>query len=386
MAKQNPLPVLSSRPPEANQSTPDTPGPTPDPPPISPEPPISATIKRAPDDFVVEELPAYPASGEGEHVFITIRKTGLTTPAAAQAIAAALDLDQRGAGHAGLKDRHAITTQTLSFPFPIRRSLDEIESLHVPGIEVLEVKRHGHKLKPGHLRGNRFTIALRDLAPGAAAVITTRLEALALTGAPNAFGPQRFGKYGDNPERALAWLSGRDRGPPQRQAQRLLFSSLQSLLFNRVLERRLADGTATRVLPGDVAKKHDSGALFDVPEEAGAELDDARARADKGEISPTGPMFGIKMRWPSGVPAQIERDVLQDAGCPESRLGELRALGEGTRRALRMEVSDLRTAPLQGDGLSVSFVLPKGGYATTVLACTSRLVDASSFERQPGER
>lgn len=335
-----------------------------------------ATMKRTPEDFVVEELPAYPPSGEGEHVFVTLRKTGLTTPAATQAIASALGVEVGGAGHAGMKDRHAVTTQTLSFPFPIRRDIAEIEALSLSGIEILEVRRHGHKLKPGHLRGNRFTIVLRDLGPGAAEAIAAGLERLTQEGVPNAFGPQRFGRDGDNPDRALAWLSGKDRGPPKKQAQRFLFSALQSLLFNRVLERRLAEGTAMTILAGDLAKKHDSGALFDVPE-SGPELTEAVLRASRGEISATGPMFGAKMRWPAGAPLQLEREILADAGCDEARLAALRPLGEGTRRSLRMMMTELSTSPLEPDGLSVSFVLPKGGYATTALAQTCNLVDAS---------
>jgi tRNA pseudouridine13 synthase len=159
-----------------------------------------------------------------------------------------------------------------------------------------------------------------------------------------------------------------------------LFSSLQSLLFNRVLEKREAAGTWATVLAGDVAKKRDSGGLFTVPAE-GPELEDARARACAGALCATGPMFGARMRWPEGEPLAIEREALAGVG-GEVRLDAFRHLGEGTRRPLRLFVEgmsvEVRAVEPQSTGRAVvvaRFVLPKGGYATTVLGRACRLVD-----------
>jgi tRNA pseudouridine13 synthase len=360
-----------------------------------------ATIRLAPEDFVVEEIPAYTPSGRGEHLFITFRKRGLTTTEAVRRIAEVLEVDPRSAGFAGMKDRHAITTQTASFAFPLARSAEAAAArLAVPGIEVLGAARHDHKLKPGHLAGNRFIILLRDIEEPQVEVVRAGLETLGRIGVPNAFGAQRFGRDGDNPARALDWLAGRARGPHDRREQRLLFSALQSLLFNRVLERRIAAESWASVLPGDIAKKRDTGGLFTVPLE-GPELDSARARAEAGAISATGPMFGAKMRWPEGEPAAIEREILAASTLGEpGRLEGLQKFGEGTRRPLRLEVSELaislldvtRTNPedravgsqeladrtLRRRGIVARFVLPKGGYATTVLGRTCRLVDAAA--------
>jgi len=360
----------------------------------------AAVIRRSPEDFVVEEIPAYAPSGRGEHLFILFEKRGLTTPDAIRMLARALDVDPRGAGFAGMKDRHAVTTQSASFPFPLARGDAEaaLASISLPGITIVSAARHDHKLKPGHLVGNRFIITLRDLPEAASSSVMAALRELGRRGVPNAFGPQRFGRDGDNPERAIAWIAGRTRGPRDRRQQRLLFSALQSLLFNRVLEQRIEEGTWTSVLPGDLAKKHDTGGLFLVPED-GAELDDARARAEAGAVSATGPMFGAKMRWPSGEPAALERAVLATIFEDVRQLDTLRHLGEGTRRSLRLEVSDLEVCPLSpeagmdmdrpsqardqahrdgGVGLVVRFVLPKGGYATTVLGQTVTLIDAAA--------
>jgi tRNA pseudouridine13 synthase len=348
-------------------------------------PPAVAIIRRTPDDFVVDEIPAYAPSGRGEHLFVTFRKVGLTTPDAVRAIAQALDVDPRGAGYAGMKDRHAVTTQTASFPFPLARdATGAIEKLQLPAITLLGAARHDNKLKPGHLRGNRFTIVLRDLDETLIPSVQDALIDVARAGLPHAFGPQRFGRDGDNPERALAWLAGRERGPRDKRDQRLLFSALQSMLFNRVLDRRVHDGTWATLLPGDLAKKHDTGGLFSVPLE-GPDLQKAQMDAAQGAVSPTGPMFGAKMRWPGGYPAELERQVLSEALGGDARLLDAhRQLGSGTRRALRLFVSEFSMASVGAGAMQVSFVLPKGGYATTVLARACQLVDVSASSRAQG--
>lgn len=341
----------------------------------------AATIRRTPEDFLVDEIPAYAPSGQGEHVYVTFRKVGLTTPEAVKRLARALGADARDAGHAGMKDRHAITTQTVSIQLPIATDAAALlAAASLEGIEVLAVARHGNKLKPGHLQGNRFRVVLRDLDPASIAAVVSSLEAIGRTGVPNAFGPQRFGRDGANPERALAWVRGEARAPRDKREQRLLFSALQSSWFNEVLDRREREGTWDDVLPGDLAKKTDTGGMFLVPLE-GPEAGSARARARAGELVATGPMFGKKMRWPEGHPAEIEREVLCAAIGDPSRLDPWGHLGEGTRRPLVMPVAELSCEHLSDDAggkaLAVRFVLPKGGYATTVLARAVRLTDAT---------
>jgi tRNA pseudouridine13 synthase len=347
-----------------------------------------ALFRCSPEDFLVEELPAYAPSGRGEHLFVTFRKTGLNTLDVVRQIAELLGVDTRGAGIAGMKDRHAVTTQTASFPVPMARDPSPLlASARVPGVEILSFARHENKLKPGHLEGNRFRIVLRGLDDEGAAVVRAKLEQVANEGVPNAFGPQRFGRDGDNPERALAWIRGEARGPKDRREQRLIFSALQSRMFNEVLAQREQDGTWNRVLPGDLAKKHDTGGLFLVPAE-GPELDDAIARAHAGGISPTGPMFGARMRWPSpsSAPYELERRVLESTLGDPGRLDAFRHLGEGTRRPLRMMVTNITTEPLgltqTGNSVAVCFVLPKGGYATTVLARACRLEETRGGARE----
>ena len=330
-----------------------------------------AIFKSTPEDFVVDEISAYVASGKGEHLFVHFRKRDLTTHEAVRRISQALDVDQRGTGVAGQKDKVGVTTQTVSFPFPIVRGDADAAALALDGVEVLELKRHDHKLKPGHLVGNRFRITLRGLDEAVAAALEPKLAEAARTGVPNAYGPQRYGRGGDNPERALAWLAGRERGPRDKRDQRFLFSALQSHLFDRVLSERVAAGSHLTVLAGDLAKKSETGGMFLVPEDP-AELADAQGRADRLELSATGPMFGASMRWPEGAPGEIERRVLSEGFGDESRLKQLAHLGEGTRRVLRLVPTEFVTFRVDG-GLGVGFVLPKGGYATTFLGAVFRL-------------
>jgi tRNA pseudouridine13 synthase len=297
-------------------------------------------------------------------------KTNLTTNEAVRRICQALGVDERVAGYAGMKDKRAVASQTISVPFARERSPEDALRLELEGIVVKSAVRHGHKLKPGHLKGNRFSIVLRDLDPAAVPGVVADLEQAGRIGVPNTFGPQRFGRDGDNPERALAWLGGRAPGPKDRRDRRLLFSALQAELFNRVLARRQADDTWNVPLDGDLLRKCDTGGIFVCTDPVA----DAQ-RALHGEISPTGPLFGAKMRWPEGEPAKIEREILQATVGDSELLDRHRALGEGTRRAFVLHVRDLAIHEVRDDqgALLVVFVLPKGGYATTLLACAVTL-------------
>lgn len=317
----------------------------------------------------------YEASGTGGHVFVQVRKTGWTTPACVRRIAGALGLDASAFGHAGMKDRHAVTTQWLSFPWPENEALPALDALAEEGIEVRAAQRHPHKLRVGHLVGNRFEIVVRGLEPEAIEPSLAALEALRTRGVPNAFGPQRFGRDGDNPQRALQWLRGETRGPRDKRTRRLVVSSVQSMLFDRLLARRLDQGTWDTVLAGDLVKTTDRGGLF-ASEDPEA---DAR-RAERGEVSATGPIFGPRMRWPEGEPARTEREVWAETVGSLDLLEKMGKLGSGSRRALRVVPRELEAeihdCPDPGS-VMVRMTLPKGAYATTVLGAVFSLTDAS---------
>lgn len=340
------------------------------------------TIKSAPADFVVDEIPAYELSGEGSHLFIHFRKTNRTTDQVVGDLARALGIDRRGIGVAGMKDKVGITTQWISIPANDASLDDKARALTLEGVEILEAKRHTNKLKTGHLQGNRFAIVVRGIDPARHADVTSAFERIAKDGVPNAFGAQRFGRDGDNLERARAWLTGQARPPGDPRLRRLHFSALQSAAFNAVLEARVQDGTWLVPLLGDLLKKEETGGMFVCTD---VQMD--RERAASGELCPTGPIVGDKMRQPEHDAFDLEQRIVAPF-IEGIDLRRARALGEGTRRPLRLRVSELLHSPtigestidsrLVGEGaLTVRFVLPKGAYATTVLENVFDLIDQS---------
>ncbi|HUR28539.1 MAG TPA: tRNA pseudouridine(13) synthase TruD, partial [Planctomycetota bacterium] len=364
----------------------------------------------------------YPASGEGTHLFVTIEKRGLTTQDAVRDIARLLGLAPREIGYAGQKDAQAVTRQRLSV-----EHLDEarVRALRHGRLRVIGIERHGNKLKLGHLAGNRFKIKVRGLPAERVGDARAVLERLARAGVPNYFGPQRFGLRGDSWsvgrallhedfEEALAVFAGRasevdrgtvlqarklfDAGDYERAAKawprgfrdslravgtlartrdfkravlaidrnllRFLVSSYQSWLFNNVLAERIA--SLDHVLTGDLAHKEDNGAIFLV-EDVALEA----PRAERFEISATGPLFGKRMSATSGEPARIEAFVLGKAGETAQAFESGPWQPTGGRRPLRFKIAELEFdtgSDDHGDFARLAFVLPPGCYATSVLA------------------
>ena len=314
-------------------------------------------LKAAPEDFVVEEIPAYRPSGAGEHLYLWIEKVGRETPEVARALSRALNVADREVGYAGLKDRQAVTRQFFSVPASAEGRLS---SFSLDGVRVLEAMRHGNKLRTGHLRGNRFWIRLRDVRdPEAAVAIVERLQAL---GVPNYFGEQRFGRSEDNAELGRALLLGQrlDRAPTPFQ-RKLYLSAFQSLLFNRALAERIRAGTLSRALEGDVLRKADTGGLF-LCQQPSRE----QPRVDAFEVSPAGPLFGPKMNRAAGAVAEAEESLLAEAGVTIEDFRRGRGETEGGRRAYRVRLEDAAVEK-EGRDVLLSFTLPRGSYATVVL-------------------
>jgi len=385
-------------------------------------PGIGGRTREALEDFRVEEIPLYEPSGEGTHVYFRVTKAGIPTPAAIERIARYMGVRPREIGMAGLKDARAVTSQMMSLE---HANADKLGAYRDSQLRVVETQRHTNKLRPGHLAGNRFTILIRGVSgeqlPQAQAV----LDVLIRRGAPNYFGPQRFGARGDTdqlgmalirqaPEEFLSLYLGRPEpeDPPDcraareafdagdyvralehwprhysnerralsayrkgrrsrralaaidRRMMRLFVSAAQSALFNQVLAKRIA--TIDRVEVGDLAQKTDTGGVFPVED-----LEAEQARAAAFEISPTGPVIGYQRRLAEGRPGQIERQVLAAADLdPDAfrRLGSLRA--KGARRALRFRLdqpSVTADRDQRGQFLRLAFTAPSGCYASIVL-------------------
>jgi tRNA pseudouridine13 synthase len=319
---------------------------------------VFGKIRLQAEDFRVDEVPAYAPTGHGEHLFVRFEKTGLTTPQAIAELARALGVDAARAGHAGLKDKHAVTTQWASFE---GADAARAATLALPAIRVLEASPHPHKIRTGHLRANRFRIRIADAGAGAADTAGELLGELHASGVPNYYGEQRFGRDGGNVEAALRWL--RDGGtPPRDRCQRkLLVSAWQSDLFNRWLADRLLRGELARAVPGDVMRKEDTGGVF-VAEDAV----EAQTRVESWAISPTGPMFGTRMRSAALDAGERERELWAARGIADAALAKLGKLAEGTRRVARIRPADVEVQSA-GEDLLLAFTLPKGAYATVVL-------------------
>lgn len=394
-------------------------------------PPIAASIRRHLDDFQVDELPAYDPCGSGDHVYVRIEKAGITTRQAILDMAAALGIASSTIGAAGRKDARGVTRQVVSVEGvePSR-----LRALDLPHIRILDMARHRAKLRPGSLRGNRFTIRLRDTIPARAGDVRELLRVLAARGVPNYFGPQRFGMRGDTwevgrslvrgdfasavklivgepaaedpapvrrardlaasghyGEAATVWPTGfsdcarlcraleRTRGDPQRATFSLdrsvlgfYVSAYQAWLFNRVLAERVAG--LDRFVRGDIAFSHRTGLCAVVADPAAEQ-----ARATRFEISPTGPIAGFAMPAPQDEAGAIEQAILAEAGCAVNalpRTGPLRCIGG--RRPFRFPLEGVGMdsgADQAGPYLELRFALPPGSYATAVLReiCKDRL-------------
>lgn len=319
--------------------------------------PLRGAVRERPEDFVVDEIPAYLPSGAGDHLYVRFEKRELTTPDAVRRIARAVGVDPRAAGFAGMKDKHAITTQWASFERGDPAGLDA----PLEGLRVLERARHGNKLRTGHLAGNRFDLLLRGAHAADAPRAEAILAVLTARGVPAYFGPQRFGRDGDTLGDALRWLVGGGRPPRDRFRQKLLASAFQSALFNELLAARIREGLFTAVIAGDLLQKVETGGLF-VSEDPAVD----GPRAEAFEVTATGPMFGPKMRWPEGEARAREEAVLRAHGLEPASLRALGKAGPGTRRPYRVRLADA-TVSAEPEGVRLRFTLPAGAYATVVL-------------------
>ncbi len=329
---------------------------------------LTGKIRTTPEDFQVDELPAFEPSGEGEHLLLTVRKRGANTVHVARQIARWAGLPEMGVSYAGMKDRHAVTTQRFSVHLPKRVAPDPA-LLNDAEIEVLESTWHNRKLQRGALAGNRFKLVLRDVQ-GDAALIDARLAQIATRGLPNWFGEQRFGRDGGNVPAALAMFQGRRMRKDQRS---LLLSAARSALFNQVLAARVEQGTWDTALDGEVWMLDGSRSVFG-PEAWSDALAERLARFD---IHPSGPLWGEGELRSTGDAAALELGAISDEQSLQLRAGLEDARLKQERRALRLRPALMQHQWLQPDVLELSFALPPGCYATAVLHELGPVEDAS---------
>jgi tRNA pseudouridine13 synthase len=314
------------------------------------EPVAIGQLRVEPEDFVVEEELGFSPSGTGPHLLLKVRKRNANTDWVARQLALAAGCKPFDVGYAGLKDRRSVAVQWFTVPQPRSQGVT-LAGLRTSEFEVLEAHTHNRKLPRGALSGNRFQICIRGF-DGDPESVRRRLEAIACQGVPNYFGPQRFGRDGNN----LARI-----GAPLHQSERTyILSAARSLVFNAILAERVREGSWCQLEAGDVANLDGVGSIFAVES-----VDDVlRERIGRLDIHPSGPMWGQ-----GDLPTRERIRALEEriaTSLPEP-CELVAAVGmKQERRSLRLAVRDL-TWSREGTALRIAFRLTKGSFATTVL-------------------
>ncbi len=346
-------------------------------------PPIKqAAYKATPEDFVVNEILELDFTGEGEHLWLHIQKSGINTAYLAKLLSEWADIPLRDVGYSGLKDRQALTTQWFSLRIPKKQlpasQFTPIDIKEHESITILAQHWHNKKLNRGTHRANQFIITLRDLEFGSTdqAQIDAHLHQISVMGVPNYFGPQRFGFGGNNIREALnifarplankpsAKNQNKRKGVPREQNSMEL-SAARSLIFNEILAARVRDGSWNTGLAGEVFNLDGSGSIF-----AAEQLDDAlRARLASGDIHPTAVMWGTSNDKVTSAAADIENDIVQHSALLlQLATGLEQREIKAQRRALRLPIEALIWRWMDEQTLVLDFTLTTGSFATSVLA------------------
>ncbi len=321
-------------------------------------PAATAVVRSIPEDFQVDEELGFPPDGEGQHVLLRIRKRNTNTQWLARQLARFADIPARDVGFAGLKDRCAVTSQWFSIDLAgkVEPDWSALDSEH---IQVMEVARHGRKLRRGSLLGNHFTLMLRQFG-GDHDELERRLRQIGSAGVPNYFGEQRFGHNNANLEQADAMFSGKIR-VRDRHKRGLYLSAARSLLFNQILARRVADATWQTLLLGEVVMLAGSRSFFTVD----ILSEQIEQRLAIGDILLTAPLWGRGLPAAREQSLAVETAVLQafQAWCNGLEYAGLRQ----ERRPLQLGLKNLDWEWTGEEALRLSFFLPAGSYATVVL-------------------
>jgi len=318
--------------------------------------PLTGQFRVQPEDFMVNEQMDIALSGMGEHLWLQVRKTGANTDWVAGQLARCAQVPASEVGYAGLKDRHAVTTQWFSIQLPGKADPDFAEL--PPEIEILYQQRHDKKLRRGALLSNQFILTLRDCSGDFAAAQAICTE-ISQRGLPNYYGEQRFGHNMGNLTKAERWFEG-GFTPKQRNQRSLYLSAARSWIFNHVLSARIQQNTWDQRVEGDVFMFEGGSAWFN--DDASTDL---AARLTSLDIHPTGVLWGRGELATQGFMHELEAE--QAAQFPIFCAGLEKQGLKQERRALRIKVADLEYKQVAENSVRLSFSLPSGAYATVLL-------------------
>jgi tRNA pseudouridine13 synthase len=298
---------------------------------------LSATFRREPEDFFVDEQLGFDLSGVGEHLCLRIEKKNQNTIFVAKQLAQWAGVRQMDVGYCGLKDRHAVTRQWFSLY--VGKNEPPLTDLVLEDCSVLAVTRHNTKLRPGMHAGNAFVIRLRDVqgestgGHSAIDILQQRWQTVVAEGVPNYFGEQRFGRQGNNLQQATALLDVHAKQWRERKNQ-FAVSALRAYLFNHVLADRVKAGDWRCSIVGDP------------------------------QAIATAPLWGRGRSVSSGELALREQHLLAPYAAYCEKLEHVGLQQE--RRVLLLSLRDTAWVR-EGSDAVVSFTLPPGTYATSVL-------------------
>lgn len=321
-------------------------------------PRLSGVIRTFAKDFKVDEKFAFEATGEGEHALLHIKKEDTNTDWLSRQISQLAGVRKVDVSYAGLKDRNAITTQWFSVWLPGKPDPDW-SLLNSENVEVLSTCRHNRKLRRGSLLGNQFTLVVRDIE-GDVSDLEQRINLIAQDGVPNYFGEQRFGIDGRNLEKAEIMFGGKRE--KDRFKRGIYLSAARSAMFNDVLSQRVEMDKWSNGISGDVMLLDNSHSYF-----LAIDIDDKIIqRLKEHDIHPSGPLWGRGELLSKGAVSELENTLpdkfeVFDKGLKNARLDQ-------ERRSLRLSVKNLEwNYDVENKLLNLSFFLPAGGYATSVL-------------------
>ncbi|WAT00097.1 tRNA pseudouridine(13) synthase TruD [Rouxiella chamberiensis] len=318
----------------------------------------NGTLKAHAEDFIVEEDLGFEPDGEGEHLLVRIRKTGCNTQFVAEQLARFAGVHPRSVSYAGLKDRHAVTEQWFCVHLPGKENPD-LANFKLEGCEVVRFARHLKKMRIGTLKGNAFTLVLRDLTN--LADIEQRLAQIQTRGVPNYFGVQRFGRGGNNLVQAVRWARDEIR-VKERPKRSFYLSASRSALFNMVSSERLAKGLMQEALLGDALQLSGRGSWFVAKAE---ELASVQSRVAQGELLITAPLPGDGPLGSQQDAEEFELSCIADQTYLLSLLKRERV--DPARRAIMLHPQHLAWKALDASTLELKFWLPAGSFATSLV-------------------
>ena len=340
------------------------------------EPTARGMLKQQFADFKVSEELGFEMGGNGEHLFLYIKKQNLSTIEVARKIAAVAEARIAMVGYAGMKDKKAECTQWFSVPLQKEKGAVKenenqsiISRLEDENIKIISTVRNNRKLKIGSHKRNLFDITLRNCLEGREE-FDANLDKIKQIGVPNYYGFQRFGRQLSNLKQVDKLIHDPQTNTKRRQKsfkKGMLISAARAYVFNQVLSSRITNNNWSQFVAGDVINLDGTARNFIVEE--GAWDATLQKRLENFDIHLTGPLLGkvdSKDKYiSSGKAADIEKAEVDKY---PKILEYLQKIGaKSSRRPLRFLPEELRWAWLDDCTLNLSFALSPGAYATSLL-------------------